>query len=305
VAVPANSVAVLDEASGRVVAAVPVGEWPFDVVTSGGSAWVANAEDGTITRVDIRTPKVVGTIGLGFEPTGIAAAADAVWVVGGFEHALWRIDVTDGRVRLKLRFRERLGPLPVGYEDGTAGVAVGEGGVWVSHGLEVTLFDPRTGAVRKTVRAGGPWVAEIAAGEGSVWVAYSNRLDSPEAKRGSVSALDVVDPTAGVRRARIPLIARPSDVEVADGFAFAALNRADAVWRIEAHQAQLHGTMSVGDEPNALVVDGSMWVANKATATVTKLDDRSGATLAVLPVGHTLEGIAAADGELWVAVRKP
>jgi hypothetical protein len=25
----------------------------------------------------------------------------------------------------------------------------------------------------------------------------------------------------------------------------------------------------------------------------------------VYPVGHTLEGIAAAEGELWVAVRQP
>jgi class 3 adenylate cyclase len=103
VVVPEDSVAVVDQETGRVVEAVRVGGRPGEIVVSGDSAWIANESDSTVTRVDLETREVVQTIGLGFEPTGMAAGGGAVWVVGGFQRRLVRID-PDGRIRLTVGF---------------------------------------------------------------------------------------------------------------------------------------------------------------------------------------------------------
>lgn len=301
--VPADSVAVVDQGNGRVVAAIRVGGRPTQVVVGAGLAWVANVEDETVTRIDIETRRVLNTIGLGFEPTDLAAVGRTVWVVGGFDHKLARIDA-DGRIRFTTSFREELGPLPEGFERGPAGVAVGEGGVWVSHGIEVTLFDPRTGAVRKTIEAGGPWVSQIAVGEGSVWVAYNDsyRIESDQVEK---AALDVVDPRSAARTARIFLASRPQDIEVVDRYVWVALGVSDSVWRFVPRPPHVEMTIAAGDNPSSIAVDERLWVSNQADATITKLDGQSGEKLEVYPVGHTLEDLAKADDELWVAVRKP
>jgi class 3 adenylate cyclase/DNA-binding beta-propeller fold protein YncE len=303
VVVSPDSLAVLDQDAGRVAAAIPVGGRPGDVVVTHDSAWVTNADDSTVSRVDLETRRVVQTIGLGFEPTGIAAAEDAVWVVGGFDHRLARIDASDGRIRLGVRFDERVGPLREGFERGLAGVAVGEGGVWVSHGIEVTLFDPRTGKVKKTVKAGGPWTGEIAAGEGSVWVAYTNRHLLPRTVSVWSSALDVVDPGSGERTARISLLSDVFDLEARDGFIWAALANADTIWRIGTSPPHVDGTIPAGDAPTSIAVDSWLWASNQTDAVVTQIDSRTGEQLAEIAVGHTLAGIASTGDEVWVSVR--
>jgi YVTN family beta-propeller protein len=45
-----------------------------------GAVWVANARDGTISRIDPRTNSVVKTITIGHAPTRVTVAAGRVWV---------------------------------------------------------------------------------------------------------------------------------------------------------------------------------------------------------------------------------
>ena len=302
VVVPEDSVAIVDQETGRVVDAVRVGGRPGEIVVSGDSAWIANESDSTVTRVDLETREVVQTIGLGFEPTGMAAGGEAVWVVGGFQRRLVRID-QDGLIRLTVGFEEQV-PLRAGFERGPAGVAVGPDGVWVSHGIEVTRFDPRTGEVEKTVQAGGPWTNDIAVGEGAVWVAFTTRhLVPPGDQRVWSAALDTVDPRSGRRTARIPLVTDVVDLEVSDRFVWAALEVGDTVWRIGPHPPHVDGTIPAGDAPVAIAVDRWLWAANKTDATVTKIDLRTGEQLVPVPVGGILAGLATTGDELWVTVR--
>ncbi|HEX4747598.1 MAG TPA: adenylate/guanylate cyclase domain-containing protein [Gaiellaceae bacterium] len=299
-----DSLAVVDEDEGRVVASVPVGGRPGQVVVSGDSAWVANSNDSTITRVDLDSRRTLQTIGLGYEPTGLAASDDAVWVVGGYDHRLSRIDVSDGRIRLNVRFEERIGPLRKGFERGRAGVAVGEGGVWVSHGIEVTLFEAGTGLVRKTVEAGGPWTSAIAVGEGSVWVAYTNQHLLREGQSVWSPSLDVVDVRTALRTARIPLLSDVYDLDVHDGFAWAALANADVTWRVRPRPPYVDRTIPSGDAPIAIALDRWLWAANQTDAVVTKIDVRTGERVSEVSIGGTLAGIASTGDELWVSVRQ-
>ncbi len=303
VALNPNSAVVIDQHSRDVGASAPTGSFPLEVVLAGGSASISNSEEDTVTQVDVRTRRVVRTIGLGFEPTGVSAGGGAVWVVGGYDHQLARIDTADGLIRLRVSFEERLGPLPAGYERGVAGVAVGAGGVWVAHGVELTLFDARTGAPLRTVRAGGPWAGHIAVGAGSVWVAYDGRL-TPSG-RVDYPALDAVDPATGRRRARIPLVSGVGDIEVADHAVWVALPIGDAVWLIDPRRLTVASTVSVGEDPVSIAVDDGLWVSNGEDSTVTLFDQRSASKLAEIPVGHKPRGIAAHDGEVWVVITNP
>ena len=78
----ANSLVLLDAESGRLQATIDVGGTPTSVAVGEGAAWVLNADDQTITRVDERT-RAVKTFGSGGVPTDLAAGAGALWVGNG------------------------------------------------------------------------------------------------------------------------------------------------------------------------------------------------------------------------------
>ena len=59
---------------------IPVGEEPVAVAVDNEAVWVANAGDGTVSRIDPASAKVVETIEVGGSPAGIAAAHGLVWV---------------------------------------------------------------------------------------------------------------------------------------------------------------------------------------------------------------------------------
>ena len=174
--------------------------------------------------------------------------------------------------------------------------------MWVAHGVELTLFDARTGAPLRTARAGGPWSGHIAVGAGLVWAAYDGRLTT----RGRVDepALDAVDPATGRRRARIPLVSGVDDIEVADHTVWVALP-IGAVWLIDPRRLTVASTVSVGDDPVSIAVDDGLWVSNGEDAMVTVFDQRTASKLAEIPVAHRPWGIAAHDGEVWVVITSP
>ncbi len=74
----ADSVAVIDTATGRPTATIAVGVGPVDVVGSpdGARVYVTNKGDGTVSVIDTATHTVIGTAAVGGVPSGIAVAAD-------------------------------------------------------------------------------------------------------------------------------------------------------------------------------------------------------------------------------------
>jgi hypothetical protein len=136
-----------------------------------------------------------------------------------------------------------------------------------------------------------------------VWVAFTTRHLAPRDATVWDSALDTVDPRSGRRIARIPLLTDVEDLEVKDGFVWAALEVGDAVWRIGPQPPRVDGTIPSGDAPIAIAVDRWLWAANKTDGTVTRIDLRTGEHLEAIPVGGTLAGLASTGDEVWVTVR--
>jgi YVTN family beta-propeller protein len=66
--------------SSSTVATIPVADGPTAIAYGAGSVWVANAADGTLSRIEVQTNRVVDTLVLGNRPSGIAVGAEGIWV---------------------------------------------------------------------------------------------------------------------------------------------------------------------------------------------------------------------------------
>jgi YVTN family beta-propeller protein len=149
------------DAVSKVRTAISVGREPEGVAVGEGSVWVANREDGTMSRVDPNTNRVTDTILVGKKPVGLAVGFGAVWVANSGSGTVSRVDPMGRRVSATI---------PVG-EQPTA-VAVGENAIWVTLRSEgsVIRIDPHANEIVGGPVAVGRDPRGIAIGEGTVWV---------------------------------------------------------------------------------------------------------------------------------------
>ena len=61
-------------------ATIAVGAQPVSVAADESAVWVANAGNGTVSRIDPETNQVVRTIAIGHTPAGLTLADGLVWV---------------------------------------------------------------------------------------------------------------------------------------------------------------------------------------------------------------------------------
>ena len=81
-----------DRAADRtVVDTIDVGNGPIAIAAGEGAVWVANRQDGTVSRIDPATD-VATTVPAGKEPSAIAAGDGAVWVADSGAATVSRID---------------------------------------------------------------------------------------------------------------------------------------------------------------------------------------------------------------------
>ncbi|HKW72888.1 MAG TPA: hypothetical protein VJQ08_08685 [Candidatus Dormibacteraeota bacterium] len=71
----------IDPATNLTLATVPLGHRPSGIVAAGGSIWVADQCDGTVTQINASTGESVGKpLAVGGEPRALAAGLGALWV---------------------------------------------------------------------------------------------------------------------------------------------------------------------------------------------------------------------------------
>ena len=89
----------VDPHANRVSQQISIGNGPRGVAVGGGSVWVANEPDGTVSRLDPRSGRV-RKIPVGDAPSGVAYGAGAVWVANSLSGTVSRIDSQTGSVQL-------------------------------------------------------------------------------------------------------------------------------------------------------------------------------------------------------------
>ena len=163
----------VDLENGRVERTVLTGRCPNAVAYGEGAAWVVNAGESTVTRIDpadgsmehFETGHLAGAVMAGF---------GSVWVTSNHDDSVWRLNAVTGSPQAIVR----VGDLPWD-------VVAGAGAVWVtSHGPEgeaagtLTRIDPETGQVVTTIDL-GYYPNNVAVGPDGIWVAVAGQ-DLPD-----------------------------------------------------------------------------------------------------------------------------
>jgi len=285
VVVTPPTLAVIDPATNRVVASIPVGSKPVAVAAGAGGVWVGDARDGTITRVDPETRKVVKTIGIGAPVVDLAVGLGAVWAAtGGFGEVV-RIDPDVGAATQRIPLGDPEDPVVPSVPS----VGVGDGRVWAGVPVGLARIDARSGEVVDTVDLDSTQALQIAVGGGAVWVTtIANRAKRVEASSG-----------------------RPTAEFYAGGWVYPVALGGGATW-----VGGLRGLAKLNPDTGAslslsaqvtLVTGiaygkGSLWLTNGDTADVVRLDAETGAIQATIPTGGRGDDLVVDGGLVWVVI---
>lgn len=295
--VPPNSLVLVDARDGAVRTAIDVGGTPTSVSVGGGAAWVLNADDDTISRIDART-HAVKTFGSGGTPTDLAAGAGALWVgngkrtraqfVGPVATSVVRLDPSSTAIRGAVSLPAARGFTSNLEQDH---IAVTPHAVWVVNpDATVSRIDPRTDEVTGTVKQ--VRADALAAGDEGVWAL------------GLDSSLDRIDPRRPGVEQRIRVAASSlTALAVGAGAVWAADPYDGTVWRVDLKPHVIQRTIDVGAGVSDVAYGmGSVWALNGLRGTLTRIDPRTNQIAATIDLGNTPRQLALGAGGVWVTV---
>jgi YVTN family beta-propeller protein len=289
ITVRANSVAIIDPKTNKVVADVKVGTRPGAVAVGEGAVWVANLDDSTLSRINPKTRAVERTIPMqGVSPSDIAAGEGGVWVANGPDNAVVRVSPDANEIVDRVDTDECLG-----FD---ASIAVGEGAVWFVCAASLIRIDPASNdAVRLRYLGGVP--RGIAVGLGAVWVSD-----------GAQNTVSRINPQTRQVTGTFTVAGDPRGLAVGQGAVWVSAFRDDQVSRLAARTGEPITTESihVGDGPIDVAVGaGGVWVANSREGTVSRIDPQTRKVVATIRLGNSPRGIAVGANRIWVTVQAP
>jgi YVTN family beta-propeller protein len=288
VAVPPNSVAIVDPETHRVTGVVPVGVRPGPLAAGGGAVWAGNLDDKTLTRIAPGSRTAVETISLGATPTGVAFGGGAVWVAQGLTGTVVRVEPKLGGVTSFPAAQTAMRSI-------SGAVAYGDDAVWTVFG-DATFgrIDPRSGRFEWLFAGSRP--SAVVEGGGAVWVVSS--ADSTVYRFSPATFLDGPIGRASVGR-------RSTAIAYGHGAVWVASQSDDVVTRIDPGTSATV-QIPVGDRPVAVAVGAdAVWVANAGDASVSRVDPDTGEVVATVEIGSAPAGIAVGYGSVWVATQAP
>jgi len=296
---PGNSVASLD-AAGVVRDAFRVGRHPTSVAVDEGAAWVLNADDQTISRIDLRTG-AERSFGIGMTPLEIAAGDGGVWVlaapagtVPGTGTVIARLDPGSGSVTNTIRLEKTQGPVATsaGGASGGRSIAVGRRAVWVVNpDGSVSAIDPAAVAVVRTLPARN--VNTVTAGGGSIWIVTLDRqIERLDERTGRVEQV-----------IRVPAASLLS-ASFGAGSVWASDPVGRQVWRIDPgpERVVMRTIPVAGGVEDIVVAAGSVWVASGTAGIVAKINPESNAVVERIRLGHPPLALTSAGGRLFVSL---
>ena len=290
VTVAGNSLAAIDPASNRVVAAVDLGTRPGAVVFGSGSVWTANPDDQTVSRVNPATMRVQQIIPVGGPPTGIAAAGGGLWVVQSNMNPDSN-SISVAQINPEYNSLGSAVPIDNVVPQGSGAVTAWGNSVWVapSTGL-LTRLDALTGQPTGRLNPNTSPTGMAITPDGAIWLTDS---EANEVVR--------VDPTG----LTTPILVgnEPTAIAAGAGAVWVVDSLDDTVERIDPSSRSVTDTIPVGDSPAGIAVgDGSLWVANAGDGTVTRIDPANDHIQKTIHVGGSPTALTVADGRVWVSV---
>jgi YVTN family beta-propeller protein len=287
----ANHAVRIDPATYQEVAAVAVGTNPAAVATGGGSVWVANRQDGTVTVVNPATNQVQDTLpASGSGPVdqggpGLAFASGSLWVANTTQRQVTRVEPGGDPA-----------DIPVEASPNAVAAAPDADSVWVAAGIEsggglLARIDAGSNQVAQRIKVRhAPTGLAITPDGRTVWLA------TPDDR--AIYRIDTR--TSNARRAELPLV--PDQVAFGGGAVWVTSSESDAVLRINPTTSTVQATIRVGKGPGGIAFGaGRVWVANRQDGTVSAIDPQSNEE-GTLHLGFRPVAVAAEQGAVWVAL---
>ena len=278
-----DHVGLIDPDDGRITAEYSVGHSPDAVTAGGGSVWVANRLDGTVSRID--RDRQVTTIDVGGAPAALAFGAGSLWVADGDGREVAQVDPGSNKVRQKIP-----------AANAPRSLALAEGALWVVSAAEGDVHRVDLGHVNRVRKIPfGVKASAVAAGAGALWVA------SEEA--GTVTRLD---PRSGRMVEAIPVGHAPSALAVGEGAVWVADRTDGTLARVDPERNAVTGSAAVGRDPAAVAVgDGAVWVAGGDEGIVARIDPDGPRVVERRRTGSSPSALAVAGGSVWTAAVAP
>jgi peptide/nickel transport system substrate-binding protein len=278
-----DHVGLIDPDGGRITAEYSVGHSPGAVTAGGGSVWVANRLDGTVSRID--RDRQVTTIDVGGAPAALAFGAGSLWVADGDGREVAQVDPGSNKVRQRIP-----------AANAPRSLALAEGALWVVSGAEGDVHRVDLGRLNRVRKIPmGVKASAIAAGAGALWVA------SEEA--GTVTRLD---PRSGRMIEAIPVAPAPSALAVGEGAVWVADRTDGTLARVDPKRNAVTWSAAVGRDPAAVAVgDGAVWVAGGDEGIVARIDPDGPRMVERRKTGSSPSALAVAEGSVWTAAVAP
>lgn len=279
-----HDVSVVDLATDRVVATVPVGRSPAGVAVAGplGRVFVSNPDSRTISVIDMRQQRVVDTWDAGQGPVGIAVAADGarLFVADWYADHLLVYDTRAGRAA----------PAAVAVGRAPAGVAAGGAGpiVFVAERDDdsVAVVDAVALRVRSRVRVGSHPFALLHDGA-------RQRVYALNVQSNDLSVIDVRDPDRPAVIATVAVGKAPYGAALAAGgtLLYVTNQHDDTVSVVDAVTLRVQRTLGGFGYPEGIAAFGDkVYVVNWMDDALSVLEAASGRLLATVATGRNSRG---------------
>jgi YVTN family beta-propeller protein len=268
-------------ALGRVIARIPVGPGPSDVLAGQDTVWVANAAQGTVSRVDPATNTVTRTIPVGRHPVRLVAGFGSIWVANQTSQTVSRIDAQTGQPQATI---------PVTGHVSAEDLVVGAGAVWVRGGARLWRLDPATNTMADRT---GDW--EVGGGMAVVddllWLSGTTRSGVGQMVRVDAATSRVVDrfTTAG-----------DGALAVGGGSVWQAGITSQTIYRYDLGSKRLLAEIPVGVVAKHLTADAeSLWVSSDS-GRVTRIDLAANTVTGTFQVDGRAPAVATGHGSVWI-----
>jgi hypothetical protein len=201
-------------------------------------------------------------VGVGIE--GLAVSGRTLWAIASRDHRLSRLDVRTG---------EPIGkPFPLPSTSSANAVVAGRDSVWVATttpeedpGDQILNLDPATGRIREMIEV-GDGVRRMVLARGGLWVL-----------RSQPARLTRIDLRTRKRRTFQFEGEASGDLALGAGALWVTLSDTNQVARVKlGPRTRNPQPIAVGQHPVGVVVhDGSVWVANRDSSTLSRVDARA------------------------------
>jgi YVTN family beta-propeller protein len=266
---------------GRVAATIPVGASPVDVLVSQDAVWVANAAQGTVSRIDPATNTVTKTIQVGRNPIRLVAGFGSIWVANHTEQTITRIDAGNG---------QPLATIPTPTQPATQ-LAVGAGSVWALAGYSLLRIDPAT---NKAFFLDADWElvnGGLTVAGGRVWI-------SGGAYTG-IQPIVRVDPATNRKADTVPTEADGA-LAVGEGSVWHAGITTQTIYRLDSRSGRTLAEIPIGVVAKHLTAaEGSLWVGSDS-GRVTRIDMATNKVTGTFQVGGRAPAVAVGLGSVWI-----